>query len=1146
MPGPVRVFIVLIALFLGMITMPGRARAAEVITEFQIGSWFGAAYEKDGSFSYCLVGRRGSDSRYVLILRAVSIGYGLGIYAPNKPFREDATYTTRSWVDKRWSYEGDGIGGSPTLMRIPLPGDEGLRAIEHIAAGNRLTIDQLGEPELRVSLKGSSRALDKLEECYARYAPKATTPPPSTVQSGQDSAPRDVTVLVSRRVSKLAEAVGLPAPGGSLAALRRRAESFDNAALITLGLALIDMPEQALYQDEAAGFISLAAEAGDARGLYVLARMIQMGAAAQAYPGHADELISEAADLGLSQALVDRAHLRRDSDLDGALADLRAAAGQGHAEAKSLLAQWQPVVAPVPKPVPVPKPPVSAPLPPLAIAPVSEKVAEGHAVEMRYSGLPATGANWLAIAAPTHTDEQYFDLVMLEPGQVAGSHTFTVLPVGDYVLRAYLDWPDGGYRVAASAAVSVVAPAPAPAAPVPVQPVPQTSSPDPAPVPDPVAQPEPAAQPDPVAQPAEQTAQTAREFVSQGQKACYGVAEFPDDWRTIADCRPQGCSFGIQDRASCLALAEKHGAGMVVHGRAEGLWPNECWLQNSCSDIRGHEDFETIIRSDLVTAEPDAASTPEPSPTPVPQPDPAPEPEPVVTPTPTPAPAPDPDPAAAPSPSAQSASGFTSQGSQACYGVAEYPEDWRAIADCRPQGCSFGSQDRDACLALAEQHGAQMAIHGRADGMWPNECWLQNACSSLREDGDFELMTRGEQASSAAQPVPEPEPAAVATPMPSSAPEPSTEPEPAAAPDPAPSDAPDRDLVVAIQSLLLASGYDPGPADGQTSPATQTAIRAFQKDNGLPVDGRSTPELRDAILAVITGGTASAPSSGVETSDKEADPVPQLQPAPEPEPVVTPTPTPAPAPDPDPAAAPSPSAQSASGFTSQGSQACYGVAEYPEDWRAIADCRPQGCSFGSQDRDACLALAEQHGAQMAIHGRADGMWPNECWLQNACSSLREDGDFELITRGSQTASASAPAAEPAAVVSPQPEPASEPEPEPVVTPTPTPAPAPDPDPAAAPNPSAQSASGFTSQGSQACYGVAEYPEDWRAIADCRPQGCSFGSQDRDACLALAEQHGAQMAILGRADGMWPNECWLQNACSSLREDGDFELMTRGE
>ena len=358
MPGPVRFFVVLIALFLGMITQPGRARAADLISEFDIGSWFGAAYEEDGKFAYCLVGRQGGDSRYVLVLKAVSIGYGLGIYDPKKPYREDATYPTRSWVDERWSHEGDGIGGAPALMRIPLYGEEGARAIEHIAAGNRLTIDQLGQPHLRVSLKGSSRALERLEECYAQYAPtqpatQPTTPPPAKTQTGQAAVP-DAMVLVSRRVSKLAEAVGMPVPSGTIGGLRQQARSFDNTALITLALALIDMPEQALDTNEAVGFVTLAADAGDPRAIYVLARMIQMGLTSQAYPGHADELISEAADLGLPQALVDRAHMRRTSDLSGAIADLSAAAARGHAEARGLLAQWQP--APKPQPKPIPKP----------------------------------------------------------------------------------------------------------------------------------------------------------------------------------------------------------------------------------------------------------------------------------------------------------------------------------------------------------------------------------------------------------------------------------------------------------------------------------------------------------------------------------------------------------------------------------------------------------------------------------------------------------------------------------------------------------------------------------------------------------------------------------------------------------------------
>jgi peptidoglycan hydrolase-like protein with peptidoglycan-binding domain len=45
-----------------------------------------------------------------------------------------------------------------------------------------------------------------------------------------------------------------------------------------------------------------------------------------------------------------------------------------------------------------------------------------------------------------------------------------------------------------------------------------------------------------------------------------------------------------------------------------------------------------------------------------------------------------------------------------------------------------------------------------------------------------------------------------------------------------------------IQRDLKLAGYDPGPIDGKMGPKTRTAIKAFQKDNHLKVDGIVGPK----------------------------------------------------------------------------------------------------------------------------------------------------------------------------------------------------------------------------------------------------------------------------------------------------------------
>jgi peptidoglycan hydrolase-like protein with peptidoglycan-binding domain len=46
-----------------------------------------------------------------------------------------------------------------------------------------------------------------------------------------------------------------------------------------------------------------------------------------------------------------------------------------------------------------------------------------------------------------------------------------------------------------------------------------------------------------------------------------------------------------------------------------------------------------------------------------------------------------------------------------------------------------------------------------------------------------------------------------------------------------------------VQAGLSRLGYDPGPVDGVMGPRTERAIRTYQGDHGLTVDGRPTAEL---------------------------------------------------------------------------------------------------------------------------------------------------------------------------------------------------------------------------------------------------------------------------------------------------------------
>jgi hypothetical protein len=51
------------------------------------------------------------------------------------------------------------------------------------------------------------------------------------------------------------------------------------------------------------------------------------------------------------------------------------------------------------------------------------------------------------------------------------------------------------------------------------------------------------------------------------------------------------------------------------------------------------------------------------------------------------------------------------------------------------------------------------------------------------------------------------------------------------------------DAVRKVQRSLAALGYEPGPVDGEAGPGTEKAIRRYQADHGLRVDGKVSAKL---------------------------------------------------------------------------------------------------------------------------------------------------------------------------------------------------------------------------------------------------------------------------------------------------------------
>ncbi len=88
---------------------------------------------------------------------------------------------------------------------------------------------------------------------------------------------------------------------------------------------------------------------------------------------------------------------------------------------------------------------------------------------------------------------------------------------------------------------------------------------------------------------------------------------------------------------------------------------------------------------------------------------------------------------------------------------------------------------------------------------------------------------------------------------------------------------PSQSLVQQVQDALVRLGYDPGPADGLIGDRTTRSVQAFQQRAGLPVDGRVTPPLYRALLAVIVtpaspAADAAAPLQVAATTADDAAP----------------------------------------------------------------------------------------------------------------------------------------------------------------------------------------------------------------------------------------------------------------------------------
>lgn len=73
-----------------------------------------------------------------------------------------------------------------------------------------------------------------------------------------------------------------------------------------------------------------------------------------------------------------------------------------------------------------------------------------------------------------------------------------------------------------------------------------------------------------------------------------------------------------------------------------------------------------------------------------------------------------------------------------------------------------------------------------------------------------------------------------------------------------------------VQALLDYLGYEPGPIDGMDGANTQDAVRAFQRAEGLTVDGVAGVQTEKALLDAVANGRVYKPPDEVASGDKTA------------------------------------------------------------------------------------------------------------------------------------------------------------------------------------------------------------------------------------------------------------------------------------
>ena len=78
------------------------------------------------------------------------------------------------------------------------------------------------------------------------------------------------------------------------------------------------------------------------------------------------------------------------------------------------------------------------------------------------------------------------------------------------------------------------------------------------------------------------------------------------------------------------------------------------------------------------------------------------------------------------------------------------------------------------------------------------------------------------------------------------------------------------DEVTKLQLRLAAAGYEPGEPDGAFGPKTEAAVRAFQGNEDLDVDGICGPKTLEKLSSVINALTSEGGPAATAEDDGPA------------------------------------------------------------------------------------------------------------------------------------------------------------------------------------------------------------------------------------------------------------------------------------